>query len=159
MTSDDHSGLRNALKAVLPSVPWQRCLFHLAQNAVSYAPCAAMRGELCRAVKEIYQAVDRAEVESRLRRVVSMFSSKAKRFCEWLEESFIEELTFYNFPKAHWRKIRTVNIIERINEEQKRRTRVARLFPSVESCERLVVTIGMRINEEWSVSKTYLKMD
>ena len=110
-------------------------------------------------MKEIYQAVDRAEAESRLRRIVAIFSGKAKRFCEWLEESFIEGLTFYTFPKAHWRKIRTVNIVERINEEQRRRTRVARLFPSVESCERLVVTIGMRINEEWSVSKTYLKVN
>lgn len=157
--SDDHSGLRSALRSVFPSVPWQRCLFHLAQNAGSYAPKAAMRGELCQAVKEIYQAIDRTEAEARLKRVIGRFKDRAECFCTWLEESFVEGLTFYTFPKEHWRKIRTVNLIERLNQEQKRRTRVARLFPSVESCERLVVTIAMRISEEWVSGKKYLTMD
>ena len=158
ITSDDHSGLRAALRAVLPSIPWQRCIFHLAENALAYSPTIGMKQEISQAVKELYQSIDKIEAETRLKRTVDRFKDKASRFCEWLEENFIEGLTFYNFPKAHWKKIRTVNIIERINQEQKRRTQVARLFPSVESCERLVVTIGMRINEEWGASKQYLKM-
>lgn len=157
--SDDHSGLTSALKAVLPSVPWQRCLFHLAQNASSYAPNAMMRKELCRAVKEIYQAIDRSEAETRLQRVVDRFKGKADRFCAWLEESFVEGLTFFNYPKEHWRKIRTVNIVERLNQEQKRRTRVARLFPNVASCERLVATIAIRVNEEWAVGNKWLQCE
>jgi transposase-like protein len=159
VVSDNHSGLRSALRSVFPSVPWQRCLFHLAQNAGSYAPKTAMRGELCQAVKEIYQAIDRNEAEARLKRIVERLKDKAEGFCNWLEESFVEGLTFYAFPKEHWRKIRTVNLVERLNQEQKRRTRVARLFPSVESCERLVVTIAMRISEEWTSGKKYLTMD
>lgn len=158
ITSDDHSGLRAALRAVLASIPWQRCIFHLAENALAYSPTIGMKQEISQAVKELYQSIDKIEAETRLKRTVDRFKDKASRFCEWLEENFIEGLTFYNFPKAHWKKIRTVNIIERINQEQKRRTQVARLFPSVESCERLVVTIGMRINEEWGASKQYLKM-
>ena len=158
ITSDDHSGLIAALRAVLASIPWQRCIFHLAENALAYSPTIGMKQEISQAVKELYQSIDKIEAETRLKRTVDRFKDKASRFCEWLEENFIEGLTFYNFPKAHWKKIRTVNIIERINQEQKRRTQVARLFPSVESCERLVVTIGMRINEEWGASKQYLKM-
>lgn len=157
VTSDDHSGLRAALRAILPSVPWQRCLFHLAQNASSYAPSANMRKEECCAVKEIYQAMDVEEAKSRLRPILDHFDGKADRFCDWLEECFTEGLTFFQYPKEHWKKIRTVNVVERLNQEQKRHTRVVRLFPSVESCERLVVTLSMRIHEEWVTGRRYLK--
>jgi len=157
VTSDDHSGLRAALRAVLPSVPWQRCLFHLAQNASSYAPSVSMRPEICRAVREVYQSVDAEEARSRLKRVLDCFRGKADGFCVWLEEHFTEGLTFFQYPREHWRKIRTVNVVERLNQEQKRRTRVARLFPSIKSCERLVVTLSMRIHEEWVTGKRYLK--
>jgi len=102
--SDNHSGLKSALKCVLPSVPWQRCVFHLAQNAGAYAPSVGLRGELCRVVKEIYQAVSRTEAEARLKRAVETYSEKAKRFSDWLEESFVEGLSFYSFPKEHWKK-------------------------------------------------------
>lgn len=156
--SDSHKGLREALKGILPSVKWQRCLFHLAQNASSYAPSANMRKDICGAVREIYHAINREEANSRLKSVVEKFKGKASRFCDWLEEYFVEGLTFFDFPKEHWKKIRTVNVVERINQEEKRRTNVARLFPSVESCERLVVTIAMKIHEEWASGKKYLTM-
>lgn len=155
--SDDHQGLRAALKAALPSVPWQRCLFHLAQNAGSHVPAAHMREEASAAVREIYGAMDKAEAEARMRKVVERYHSKAAKFCEWLEEHFIEGLTFFSFPKEHWKKIRTNNLLERMNQEQKRRTRVARLFPSIESCERLVISIAIRIHEEWSTGRRYMK--
>ena len=154
--SDDHAGLRNALQAVLPSVKWQRCLFHLAQNAGAHVPSASMKKEASAAVREIYQAIDKNEAEQRLKKVVDRYKDKASNFCDWLEENFVEGLTFFDFPKTHWKKIRTNNLMERMNQEQKRRTRSARLFPSVESCERLVITIAMRINEDWSTSKKYL---
>ncbi|MBS0627693.1 MAG: IS256 family transposase [Verrucomicrobia bacterium] len=151
--SDDHSGLKAALRAVLPSVKWQRCIFHLDQNAEHHSPSKTMRTEIHEAVKSICGAQDRVEAESRLKKAVEKFESKASKFCNWLEENFLEGLTFYDFLKKHWRKIRTVNAVERINREQKRRTRVAGLFPSVESCERLVVSIGIRIHEDWATGK------
>lgn len=154
--SDDHAGLKNALQAVLSSVKWQRCLFHLAQNAGAYVPSASMKKEVSAAVREIYQAIDKSEAEQRMRKVVEHYKDKASDLCDWLEENFVEGLTFFDFPKCHWKKIRTNNLMERMNQEQKRRTRSVRLFPSVESCERLVITIAMRINEEWSTSKKYL---
>ena len=159
LISDDHSGLKAALRAVLPSVKWQRCIFHLAQNAGHHSPSKMMRPEIHEAVKSIYGAQDRAEAEARLKKVVERFKDKASKFCSWLETNFIEGLTFYDFPKKHWRKIRTVNAVERINREQKRRTRVAGLFPSVESCERLVVSIGIRIHEDWSTGKKYMDIE
>ena len=110
-TSDDHPGLRKALQAVLPSVKWQRCLFHLSQNATAYAPSKRLKKEIAGAVRDIYQAMDKEEALERLKRTVERFKDKAAKFCDWLEENFIEGLTFFDFPESHWKRIRTVNII------------------------------------------------
>lgn len=157
--SDDHSGLRAALRATLPSVPWQRCLFHLAQNAQSYAPNQSMREEIGQSVRDIYQALDRPEAERRVKEAVGRYSQKAPRFCEWLEENAAEAMAYYRFPREHWKKIRTVNVVERLNEEIRRRTRVARLFPNEASCERLVTAVVCEIHEEWISGKRYVTFE
>lgn len=154
--SDDHKGLGVALRAVFPSVKWQRCLFHLAQNAGAHVPNVSMRKEVSASVREIYQAISREEAMERMKKITERYRDKASKFCDWLEENFVEGLTFFDFPKAHWKKIRTNNMVERINREQKRRTRVVGLFPSIESCERLVVTIAIGQHEEWALAKKYI---
>ena len=154
--SDGHSGLKAALKTVYPSVPWQRCIFHLAQNAQSYVPKQSMRKEIAQSVRDIYQAISLAEAKERLRKVREQYEKRAPKFIEWLEENIEEGLTFYQFPREHWKKIRTSNGLERINQEIKRRTRVARLFPNEESCERLVSAILVEIHEDWISGRKYL---
>jgi len=154
--SDDHAGLRGALQSHFTSVPWQRCLFHLAQNAQSYVPQVKYREEVGREIREIYQAAKLGEAENRKKEFIKEWEEKAPELCEWLEENFIEGLTFFNYPKAHWKKIRTVNVVERLNQEVKRRTRVARLFPNEESCERLVTAIAKNIHEDWMSGKRYI---
>ena len=106
---------------------------------------------ICAAVKEIYTAQDRQEAETRMKKVINRYEGKCQKFCDCLEG-----LTFFEFPKAHWQKIRTSNVVERINRAQKRRTRVSGLFPSISSCERLVGAIAMQIHEEWAVNGKYL---
>ena len=118
-----------------------------------------MRKEVSAAVREIYRAIDKNEAKERMRKIVERYKNQATKFCDWLEEHFAEGLTFFDFPKEHRKKIRTNNLMERMNREQKRRTRTVRLFPGVESCERLVVTIAMRIHEDWATSRRYLKWD
>ena len=112
--SDHHSGLKAAIRAVFPCVKWQRCLFHLAQNASAQAPCASLRKELCQSVKDIYQGLDKADADIRLKKIIDRYKHKATKFCDWLEEHFIEGLTYYDFPQEHWRKIRTTNVVEKI---------------------------------------------
>jgi putative transposase len=159
LISDDHAGLKSAIRAVLPSVPWQRCLFHLAQNAQAYAPSQPMRKEIAQAVKDIYQALDRDEGERRIKETVKKYEKRAPKFCEWLDANALEGMAYYSYPREHWKKIRTVNVVERLNEEVKRRTRVARLFPNEESCERLVTAVVMEIHEEWTSGKKYLTLE
>lgn len=154
--SDSHTGLKKALQSVFPAAKWQRCIFHLAQNAASYGSNKSEGKEMSASVREIYQAIDKEEALSRLKKVVSQYQENSSKFSDWLEENFLEGLTFFDFPKEHWKKIRTNNLVERMNQEQKRRTRVVRLFPSVESCERLVTSIAIRLHEEWATEK-YLK--
>lgn len=156
--SDDHSGLKAALRSIFPTVPWQRCLFHLAQNAQHYAPNQAMRQEVAQSVRDIHSATSHADADANLKRVVDQYKNKAPRFVQWLKENMSEGFTFYSFPRTHWKMIRTVNVVERLNQEIKRRTKVARLFPHEASCERLIVSIAMGLNEDWATeSKRHIR--
>jgi putative transposase len=156
--SDDHAGLGNARRAVLPSVPWQRCQFHLAQNAQSYAPKKSMKGEIAETMREIFGSPTLEVARTMVRRAVEKYSKKAPEFAKWLEDNIEEGLTVYQFPKEHWRKLRTSNGIERVNKEIRRRTRVAVLFPNPASALRLVTGVIMEIHEEWVTVKKYLDM-
>lgn len=157
--SDNHAGLKKARQAVLPTAKWQRCLFHMAQNAIHYSPSHGLRKEVSQSVRDIYQALSEEEAKARLKTTVSKYVERAPRFSEWLEENFEEGLAFYKFPRGHWKKIRTNNPAERLNQEFKRRTRVARLFPNIESCERLIGAVAMEIHEEWASGKRYMSME
>ncbi len=154
--SDDHAGLKKARQAVLPAIPWQRCLFHMAQNAMHYAPSQPMRKEIAQSVRDIYQALSLHEAQERLKQTVEKYQTTASRFSQWIEGNFEEGLTFYQFPRDHWKKIRTNNTSERLNQEFKRRTKVARLFPSIESCERLITAVAVEIHEEWVSGRRYI---
>jgi len=157
--SDAHTGLKQARVATMPGVKWQRCLFHLAQNAGHYAPKKEIKVELSQSVRDIYNAINLQEAKTRMKATMQQFEKKAPRFCEWLEENFEEGLTFYGFPREHWKKIRTNNISERLNQEIRRRTRVARVFPSIESGERLMTSVVVEVHEDWISGRKYLTVE
>jgi transposase-like protein len=156
--SDDHAGMKNARKAVFPSVPWQRCQFHLAQNAQGYAPKKSMRSEIAEVMREIFNSPTPEVAKEMKRLAIEKYQKRAPEFAKWLEANIDEGLTVFQFPKEHWKKIRTSNGIERVNKEIKRRTRVAVLFPNKESALRLVTGVIIEIHEEWVTGKQYLDM-
>jgi len=158
-TSDDHPGLKSARMAVFPSLPWQRCQFHLAQNAQAYAPKKSMKLEIAEVVREIFNSPTLEMALEMKRRAVEKYRKRAPEFAKWLDENIEEGLTVYQFPKEHWKRIRTSNGMERVNREIKRRTRVAVLFPNAESALRLVTGVVIEIHEEWITGKQYLDMD
>lgn len=159
ITSDDHSGLRAALKTVLPSVLWQRCQFHMSQNAQHYAPKKHMRGEIADAMRNIFNSPSLKSAEAMIDHTLEQFKDSAPEFVKWLENNISEGLTCYEFPQKHRKKIRTSNGIERVNREVKRRTRVAVLFPNDASALRLVTAVLMEIHEEWVTGRLYLNME
>jgi len=159
IVSDDHAGLAAARKAVLTSVPWQRCQFHLAQNAMKYCPSLAVRREVGESLREVFNAKDRANADQVLKDAVMRFEQKTPPLAAWLETNVPEGLTVFKLPGVNRRKkLRTANGIERpIQQELKRRTRKVRVFPNVESLLRLVSAILVEIDDEWTSStKRYL---
>jgi putative transposase len=158
IVSDDHAGMKKARMTVFPSVPWQRCQFHLCQNAQSYAPKKSMRGEIAQAMRDIFDCPSLDLALEMKRRVIERYQKRAPEFAKWLEENVDESLTVYQFPREHWKKIRTSNGMERVNREIKRRTRVAVLFPNKDSALRLVTGVIMEIHEDWLTGRPYLDM-
>lgn len=158
IVSDDHAGLKNARRAVFPSVPWQRCQFHMAQNAQAYAPKKSMKLEIAETMREIFNSPTLEMAREMSRRAVEKYKKRAPEFAKWLEENIDEGLTVYQFPVEHRKRIRTSNGMERVNKEIKRRTRVAVLFPNADSALRLVTGVIIEIHEEWVTGKQYLDM-
>jgi len=157
--SDDHAGLRAALQARLPGVPWQRCQFHLQRNAIHFVPRVQMRAEVAAELRAIFDSPDRTEADRRLRLTVEKYSKAAPKLSAWLEANVPEALTVFAFPSAHRKRLRTSNLLERINKELKRRTRVATLFPNEAALLRLASAVLVEISEEWETEKVYLTMD
>ena len=158
ITSDDHAGLQKARQKVFPSVPWQRCQFHMSQNAQSYAPKKSLKEPIGQAMRDIFNSPDLDDAKQRAKTTAEKFMKKAPEFSSWLENNIEEGLTCFNFPRSHWIKIRTSNGLERVNREIKRRTRVAVLFPNAEAALRLVTGVLIEIHEDWITDKIYLKM-
>lgn len=157
--SDDHAGLKAARAAVFPAVPWQRCQFHLQQNAGHYVPQKALKRDVAAAIRAIFDAPDETEAQRLLERFVRTYEEKAPKLAAWATEALPEGFTVFTLPTSHRRRLRTSNALERVNQEIKRRTRVARLFPNEASCLRLVSAVAMEISEEWQTGRRYLNMD
>lgn len=156
-TSDAHMGLGAARRAVFGSVPWQRCQFHLQQNAGAYVPRQSMRAGVAADIRNIFNAPDRAMAERLLQMAIQKYAVSAPRLSAWLEENIPEGLTVFDFPLEHRRFIRTTNGLERVNREIRRRTKVIGIFPNEASCLRLVSAVLMEISEEWQIGKKYCR--
>ena len=152
IASDAHAGLQAARRAVFPSVPWQRCQFHLQQNAGQYVPSVSMRIPVAGDIRAIFNAPDRHEAERLLEKFVERYQATAPKLATWAEEALPEGFTVFSLPVSHRRRLRTTNLIERVNQEVKRRTRVARLFPNEASCLRLVSAVLMEIADDWQTA-------
>lgn len=153
--SDDHKGLGAARRAVFGGVAWQRCQFHLQQNAGSYVPRQSMRYEVAADIRSMFNAPDRKTAEEALQAAIQKYSVSAPRLSAWMEDNLSEGFTIFAFPLEHRRLIRTTNSLERVNKEIKRRTRVVGVFPNEASCLRLVSALLMEISEDWQIGKRY----
>lgn len=158
IVSDDHAGLKAARRAVLPSVPWQRCQFHLQQNAQAYVPRLDMRDSVAADIRSIFNSQDLASAQARLKTLVDLYSKLAPKLSAWMEENIPQGLAVFSLPTAHQCRMRTSNAIERVNQELKRRTRVASIFPNEASLLRLISALLCEISEEWLTGKIYLNM-
>jgi len=156
ITSDAHEGIRAALKAVFNATPWQRCQFHLQQNAQAYVPKLDMRGPVAADIRSVFDAESLPHAEAKLEVLVEKYSKSAPELSNWMQKAIPEGLQVFNLPEHKRKRLRTSNACETLNTQIKRRTRVAGLFPNTNSILRLVTAILMEVSEEWETGKAYL---
>jgi transposase-like protein len=155
--SDDHAGLKAARKAALPGVRWQRCVFHLMQNAQSHCAKKSMIPKLMSELEKIYTAPDKGAALQRLKALVASYAKTAPDLARWIEADFIEGLTFFDFPEPFWKKTRTSNLVENLNKQVRKRTNVCGLFPNADSALRLISAVLMDLSESWETGKRHFK--
>jgi transposase-like protein len=159
ITSDAHAGLKEARQACFAGVPWQRCQFHLMHNALAHVPRQEMKREVMDDLHGVLDAADQAAASEQLQRVVRKYEKSAPKLAAWMEENVPESLTVFRLPAGHRQRLRTTNMLERLNRELKRRTRVATLFPNEDSLLRLVTAILIEVSEEWETGKRYVTFE
>ena len=158
VVSDDHPGLKRAIAEVIPEAVWQRCYVHFLRNALDHLPRKAV--DDCRQeLRWLYDRRDLSEAQKDLAQWLERWGTKYPKLCEWVEENIGETFSFYRLPLQHHKHLKSTNMLERFNEEIKRRTRVARIFPNASSCLRLVRALAVETHEGWLEASRYLNMD
>ena len=158
VVSDDHAGLKRAIGEVLPEAAWQRCYVHFLRNALDYLPRKA-DDDCLQELRWLYHRRDIAEAQRDLSAWLSRWAAEYPRLTDWVEENIGETLTFYRLPRTHHKHMKSTNMLERLNEEIKRRTRVVRIFPNMQSCLRLIRALTAETHEAWLEDARYLNMD
>jgi putative transposase len=158
VVSDHHEGLRQAITQVLPEAVWQRCYVHFLRNALDHLPRKA-DDDCLKELRWIYDRRDLEEARRDLAAWLAKWQSKYPKLCDWVEQNIEETLSFYRLPLQHHKHLKSTNMLERLNEEIKRRTHVVRIFPHEESCLRLVRALAMETHENWIEGTRYLNMD
>lgn len=158
VVSDDHPGLRRAIAEVFPEAFWQRCYVHFLRNALDHLPRKA-QDDCLQELRWLYDRRDLSEAQKDLAQWLERWGKKYPKLCEWVEENIGETFTFYRLPLQHHKHLKSTNMLERFNEEIKRRTRVVRIFPNAASCLRLIRALAVETHEQWLEANRYLNMD
>ena len=158
VVSDDHPGLKAAIREVLAEAIWQRCYVHFLRNALDYVP-RKVDDDCLMELRWFYDRRELAEVRRDLAAWLSKWQGKYPKLCDWVEENLDETLSYYRLPLAHHKHMKSTNMLERLNQELKRRTHVVRIFPNAASCLRLVRALAVETHENWLEAIRYLNMD
>lgn len=158
VVTDDHAGLRAAIAEVLPEAAWQRCYVHFLRNCLDHLPRKG-DDDCLRELRWIYERRNLGEARNDLAAWITKWESRYAKLVAWVEENIEETLTFYRLPPQHHKHLKSTNMLERLNEELKRRTHVVRIFPNAASCLRLVRALAVETHENWIEATRYLNMD
>ena len=157
VVSDDHEGLKQAICEILPGAHWQRCYVHFLRNALDHLS-RKLADDCLQELRWIYDRRELAEARRDIAAWLAKWQVKHSRLCDWVEENIEETLTYYRLPQQHHKHMKSTNMLERLNQELKRRTHVVRIFPNAESCLRLVRALAVETHENWLEGPRYLDM-
>jgi transposase-like protein len=158
VVADDHAGLKAAIREVVAEATYQRCYVHFLKNALDYVP-RKVDDDCLQELRWIYDRRDLAEARVDLAAWIGKWQAKYAKLITWVEENIEETLNFYRLPRQHHKHLKSTNMLERLNEEIKRRTHVVRIFPNDESCLRLIRALCVEMHENWLEAHRYLNMD
>lgn len=158
VVSDDHAGLTAAIREVLPEAVWQRCYVHFLRNALDYVP-RKVDDDCLRELRWFYDRRELSEVRRDIAAWLLKWQAKYPKLCAWVEENIEETLSYYLLPLPHHRHMKSTNMLERLNQEIKRRTHIVRIFPNAESCLRLIRALAVETHDNWLEAMRYLNMD
>jgi len=158
VVADDHASLRAAIREVLTEAAFQRCYVHFLRNALDHLPRKA--DDDC--LQELRWLYDRRSVEEARRDLAAWivkWGARYQKLVAWAEETIDETLTFYRLPRQHHKHLKSTNMLERLNEEIRRRTYVVRIFPNSDACRRLIRALAVETHENWLEAHRYLNMN
>jgi len=156
--SDAHEGLKAAVSAVFAGTSWQRCRVHFVRNVLAHIP-KGDKAMMAAAVRTIFAQPDRKAAGQQLRYVAETISNRWPKASQLLLSAEEDVLAFMAFPKAHWTRIYSTNLLERLNKEVKRRTKVVEIFPDIPSVIRLVGALLAEADDEWQVHRRYFSLE
>jgi transposase-like protein len=158
VVADDHAGLRAAIREVLADAAYQRCYVHFLRNALDHLP-RKHADDCLQELRWLYDRRDLAEAKADLAQWLAKWQGKYPRLTQWVEDTIEETFTYFRLPMPHHKHMKSTNMLERLNEEIRRRTYVVRIFPNAESCRRLVRALAVETHENWMEANRYLNMD
>lgn len=146
--SDNHVGLREAIRTVFSGASWQRCRVHFMRNLLGYVP-KNLQSMVSAAVRTIFAQPDQQAAKSQLAVVVENLRKQFPRAAQLLEDAEEDILAYMAFPTEHWRRLHSTNPLERLNREIGRRTEIVGIFPNREALIRLAGAVMIEQQEEW----------
>ena len=157
-TSDAHEGLKQALQEAFPGLIWQRCQAHFKRNVMDQTP-SDYQDEMHRVLDQVLEADSQEEAQTRLDDHRERLAEKAPKALEILEEGFYDATAVLVLPDKYRKRLLWANMLERFIQEIRRREKVIRIFPNMDSAYRLVGALCAETHEEWSTGRRYLVMD
>jgi len=157
-TSDAHDGLKQALQGAFPGLIWQRCQAHFRRNVLDQTP-SGCRDQMHEVLDQLLEASSQRDAQRQLDKVRDELEEKTSAALEVLENGLVDATAVLALPDKYQRRLRTTNMLERFIEEIRRREKVIRIFPNIDSAYRLVGAVCAETHEEWSTGRRYLKME
>jgi len=157
VVSDCHSGLVRAIQEQFQGASWQRCQTHLTRNILSAVP-KHLQPEVHSRLRSIFTASDLETARILLNATLDSYEDQVPKAMETLENGFDDAVAVLALPERYRRKLRTTNMVERLNQEIRRRKRVIRIFPNVESTIRLLGAFLLERDEDWMTGRRYMDM-
>lgn len=158
IASDNHGGLVAAAERYFQGAIWQRCQAHFTRNVLKVTP-KHLRSEMTAWLRRIFRSENQAEARRAFDALAEEFEGTAEAALEILEAGLEDAIAVLVLPAKYRRRLRTTNMLERLNEELRRRERVIRIFPNEASALRMIGALLVEQHEQWISGKRYFNMD